>query len=110
MAVRQKQAVLDLVIKHFKEFGLPLDIDFKTYTTIVGAKDAIHAVSVKRSFKAWKYLTHAVRIKCPELKEKPEPVVVPTPKAEPKSVTPKVPKPAPKVAVKPAIKPAVKKD
>ena len=104
MAVRQKQAVLNLVIKHFKEFGLPLDIDFKTYTTIVGDKEAVHAVSVKRSFKAWKYLTHAVKITCPELAKKPEQV------PEPKSVTPRVPKPAPKVAVKPAVKPAVKED
>ena len=102
MAFRQKQAVLDLAVKHFKEFGLPLDIDFKSYTTIVGPKEAIHAISVKRSFKGWKYLVHAVRLKHPELAEKPKP--------EPKPVTPKVPKPAPKAAVKPAVKPAVKED
>jgi hypothetical protein len=110
MAMRQKQAVLNLALKHFEEFGLPLDIDFKTYTAIVGPREAIHAMSVKRSFKAWKYLLHAVNINFSQQapKPKPEPKVVPAP--EPKPVTPKAPKPAPKAAVKPAIKPAVKKD
>ena len=110
MAMRQKQAVLNLALKHFEEFGLPLDIDFKTYTAIIGPREAIHAMSVKRSFKAWKYLLHAVNINLSQQapKPKPEPKVVPAP--EPKPVTPKVPKPAPKAAVKPAIKPAVKKD
>ena len=105
MAMRQKQAVLDLALKHFEEFGLPLDIDFKTYTTIVGPREAIHAMSVKRSFKAWKYLTHALRINYPELSApKPEP------KPEPKPVTPPAPKQTPKASVKPAPKQAVKKD
>ena len=108
MAMRQKQAVLNLALKHFEEFGLPLDIDFKTYTAIVGPREAIHAMSVKRSFKAWKYLLHAVNINLRQQAPKPEPKVVPKP--EPKPVTPKAPKPAPKAAVKPAIKPAVKKD
>ena len=112
MAMRQKQAVLNLALKHFEEFGLPLDIDFKTYTAIIGPREAIHAMSVKRSFKAWKYLLHAVNInlsqQAPKPKPKPKPKVVPAP--EPKPVTPKAPKPAPKAAVKPAIKPAVKKD
>jgi len=112
MAMRQKQAVLNLALKHFKEFGLPLDIDFKTYTTIVGPREAIHAMSVKRSFKAWKYLLHAVNITLRQQAPKPQPKVVPAPEPTPelKPVTPKVPKPAPKAAVKPAIKPAVKKD
>jgi len=107
MAMRQKQAVLNLALKHFEEFGLPLDIDFKTYTAIVGPREAIHAMSVKRSFKAWKYLLHAVNINLRQQAPKPEPSV---PLEEPKPVTPKAPKPAPKAAVKPAIKPAVKKD
>ena len=96
MAIRQKQVVLDIAIKHFTEFGLPLDIDYKSYTAIVGPREAIHPMSVKRSFKAWKYLVHAVRLKCPELAEKPKPE--PVPSKEPK----------PKVAVKPAVRPAVK--
>ena len=99
MAIRQKQTVLNIAIKHFKEFGLPLDIDFKSYTAIVGPREALHPISVKRSFKAWKYLTHAVRVQCPELVNKPKPVPAPT----------KAPKPAPKAAVKPAVRPAVKK-
>ena len=108
--MRQKQAVLNLALKHFKEFGLPLDIDFKTYTTIVGPREAIHAMSVKRSFKAWKYLLHAVNITLKQQAPKPQPKVVPAPEPTPelKPVTPKVPKPAPKAAVKPAPKVAVK--
>ena len=100
MAIRQRQTVLNIAIKHFKEFGLPLDIDFKSYTAIVGPREALHPISVKRSFKAWKYLTHAVRVQCPELADKPAPKPAPS----------KAPKPAPKAAVKPATRPAVKKD
>ena len=103
--MRQKQAVLNLALKHFKEFDLPLNIDFKSYTSIVGPSNAIHAMSVKRSFKAWKYLLHAVRI---NLVREPKPIVAPEPLLEPKSITPKAPKPARKAAVKPA--PAVKED
>ena len=87
MAVRQKQLVLDTAYKHFKEFELPLDIDYKSYMNIVGPKEAIHAISVKRSFKAWKYLTHALKLKHPDLGKKPEPA--PAPKPAPKAkVTP----------------------
>ena len=84
MAVRQKKLVLDTAYKHFKEFELPLDIDYKSYMNIVGPKDAIHPISVKRSFKAWKYLTHALKLKHPELGKKPEPVPAPKPAPEPK--------------------------
>ena len=84
MAVRQKQLVLDTAYKHFKEFELPLDIDYKSYMNIVGPKDAIHAISVKRSFKAWKYLLHALKLKHPELGKKPEPAPAPKPAPEPK--------------------------
>jgi hypothetical protein len=84
MAVRQKQLVLDTAYKHFKEFELPLDIDYKSYMNIVGPKDAIHAISVKRSFKAWKFLTHALKLKHPELGKKPEPAPAPKPAPEPK--------------------------
>ncbi len=87
MAVRQKQLVLDTAYKHFKEFELPLDIDYKSYVNIVGPKEALHAISVKRSFKAWKYLTHALKLKHPDLGKKPEPA--PAPKPAPKAkVTP----------------------
>ena len=98
MAIRQKQVVLDIAIKHFTEFGLPLDIDYKSYTAIVGPREAIHPMSVKRSFKAWKYVTHAIRLKCPELANKPEPIPEPV----------KPPKPASKASGKPTAKTAVK--
>ena len=94
MAVRQKQLVLDTAYKHFKEFELPLDIDYKSYMNIVGPKEAIHAISVKRSFKAWKYLTHALKLKHPDLGKKPEPA--PAPKPAPKAK--ETPKPSSKAA------------
>lgn len=84
MAVRQKQKVLDIAYGHFKEFGLPLDIEYKSYQTIVGPHEALHAISVKRSFKAWKYLLHALKVKHPELAAKPEPKPAPKPAPEPK--------------------------
>jgi hypothetical protein len=93
MAVRQKQKVLDTAYTHFKEFGLPLDIEYKSYVNIVGPKEALHVISIKRSFKAWKYLLHALKIKHPDLREK-----APAPK-------PTTPKPAPKPKAAPS-KPA----
>ena len=102
MAVRQRQAVLEKASKHFKEFELPLSIQHKEYMAIVG-KEACCVITIKRSFKAWKYLIHALRVHYPELTA---PKV--EPKVEPKPVTPKAPKRAPSAAVKPAVKPAVK--
>ena len=86
MAVRQKQKVLDIACGHFKEHKLPLDIDYKTYMNKVGAADALHAISVKRSFKAWKYLLHALKVAHPDLVKQPEPVKAPppAPKASPR--------------------------
>lgn len=84
MAVRQKQKVLDIAYKHFKDFELPLDIEYKSYVDIIGAKDAVHPISVKRSFKAWKYLLHALKKHHPELMKKPEPAPEPAPKPAPK--------------------------
>ena len=70
---------------------------------IVG-RNACCVITIKRSFKAWKYLTHALKSNYPELS-------APKPEPKPKPVTPKAPKPTPKkAAVKPAVKPAVKKD
>jgi len=104
MAVRQRQTVLEKASKHFKDFELPLSIQHKEYMAIVG-KEACCVITIKRSFKAWKYLIHALGIHYPELTApKPEP------KPEPKPVAPKAPKPTSKATGKPAVKPAVKKD
>ena len=48
MAVRQKQKVLDMAYKHFSEFGLPLDIDFKSYYFHY-TKDYVEFLSIKLS-------------------------------------------------------------
>ena len=82
--MRQKQKVLEIAYKHFKDFELPLDIEYKSYVNIIGAKDAVHPVSVKRSFKAWKYLLHALKKHYPDLMKKSEPVPKPAPKPAPK--------------------------
>ena len=87
MGVRAKTTIVEKAAKHFKEFELPLDIEYKSYLTIVGPKEAVSAIQVKRSFKAWKYLLLAVKKYHPELM---------------------APKPAPKAAPKPASKPAPK--
>ena len=94
MAVRQKQKVLDIAYAQFKKHGLALDIDYKEYARVVGSQDALHAISVKRSFKAWKYLVHALKVKHPDLGKKPEPA--PAPKAAPKAK--EAPKPSSKAA------------
>ena len=83
MAVRQKQKVLDIAHEHFKKHNLSLDVDYKTDKDKVGPADALHAISVKRSFKAWKYLLHALKLKHPELMEAPKPKPAPKPKAAP---------------------------
>ena len=84
MAVRQKAKVLEIAHGHFKDFGLPLDIEYKSYVNIVGSNEALHAISIKRSFKAWKYLLHALKLKHPELAATPEPAPKPAPKPKAK--------------------------
>lgn len=81
MAVRHKKTVLAILYKHFKDFELPLDIEYKSYVSIVGMREALNAVSIKRSFKAWKYALLALKNNYPELLKKPAPV---QPVAKPK--------------------------
>lgn len=102
MGVRAKQSILDKTAKHFKDFDLPLDIDHKSYVTIVGAKVATSAIEVKRSFKAWKYLLHAIRKNQPRIVKAPTPAPAPAP-APKKEPTPKA-KPIPKAKPAPAAK------
>ena len=85
MAVRVKKTVLDIAYKHFSVFGLPLDIEYKAYTGIVGPKEALSVPSIKRSFKAWKYLLHALVKHHPDLVKKPEPKPAPKPAPKPKA-------------------------
>ncbi len=66
MSVRQRKKALDTVYTHFKEFELPLDIEYKSYQTIIG-RNALSALSVRRHFRAWKYLLHALKGSHPDL-------------------------------------------
>lgn len=84
MGLRAKKTVLEMASQHFKEFGLPLTIDHKDYVAAVGSKIAISAVSVKRSFKKWSVLLHALRKHYPELVEASKPVPAPAPAPAPK--------------------------
>ena len=85
MGLRAKQTVLQQAAQQFKEFKIPLTIDHKEYVAIVGSKMAINAVSVKRSFKKWSILLHALRKHYPELAEQPKPAPAPKPAAAPKA-------------------------
>ena len=97
MGVRAKTTIVEKAAKHFKEFELPLDIEYKSYLTIVGPKEAVSAIQVKRSFKAWKYLLLAVKKYHPELMApKPAPKPAPKAKAAPKPSSKPAPKAAPK--------------
>lgn len=96
MGLRAKRTVLEMASQHFKEFGLPLTIDHKDYVVAVGSKIAISAISVKRSFKKWSVLLHALRKHYPELVEAPKPAPAPAP--APKSAA--APKAAPAKPVK----------
>jgi len=97
MGLRAKQTVLGQAAQHFKEFKLPLTIDHKEYVAIVGSKMAINAISVKRSFKKWSVLLHALKKHYPELVEKPAPA--PKPAVAPKAAPAKsAPAPKPKAA------------
>ena len=92
MGLRAKQTVLQQAAQQFKEFNLPLTIEHKEYVSIVGPTMAVNAISVKRSFKKWSILLHALRKHYPELAEQPKPT--------------SAPKPAPKPAAAPKAAPA----
>lgn len=100
MGLRAKRTVLEIAAQHFKEFDLPLTIEHKDYVATVGAKMAVNAISVKRSFKKWSVLLHALRKHYPELavEKKPEPAPAPKPAAAPKAA-PAKPASAPKKTV-----------
>ena len=65
--------------KHFLDFELPLNIDQKSYMKIVG-QEAVGVVAIKRSFKQWKYATHALRARMrvvnKEIKPAPQPTLL----------------------------------
>ena len=103
--IRSKKAhVLDKVLKHFTEFKLPLDIEYKAYVAIVG-RDSISPATLKRNFKHWKYILRHLSLHYPELSQKP--VVKPVVKPAVKPVQASTPKAS---YAKPAVKPAVKKE
>jgi hypothetical protein len=103
MGLRVKRTVLEIAAQHFKEFNLPLTIEHKDYVAAVGTKMAVNAISVKRSFKKWSVLLHALRKHYPELAEAPKPALAPKPAAAPKAA-PAKPAPAPKAAAAPVKK------
>jgi len=83
MGLRAKKMVLEVAYEQFKEFDLPLTIEYKKYVEVVGAKMAISVPSVKRSFKKWSILLHALRKHYPDLVKAPKPAPAPKPAAAP---------------------------
>ena len=92
MGVRHKQTIVNTLYKHFKEFELPVDIEYKSYVQIVGVREAVSPVAIKRSFKAWKYALKALTNNYPDILKKPEPVIQPTLVKKPEPVV-EAPKP-----------------
>lgn len=103
MGIRNRRAVLEIAVEHFKEFNIPLTVSHKEYLAIVGTRMGLSTPSIKRSFKRWPILVKAVASKL-ALEKKPEP-----PKPEPKKAEAK-PAPAakPKTAPKPKAAPVKK--
>lgn len=103
MGIRNRKAVLEIAVDHFKEFKIPLDATHKEYLAIVGNRMGLSAPSIKRSFKRWPILMKAVAAKLASEK-KPEPPK-PTPKkAEARPATVTKPKTAPKPKAAPVKK------
>jgi hypothetical protein len=88
MGIRHKKTIVDTLHTQFKEFELPLDIEYKSYAQIVGPRAALSPVAIKRSFKAWKYALAALRKNYPDIgKKKTPPPVVEVKAEEPTSLS-----------------------
>jgi len=93
---RLRQAVNKILIQQFKDWGLPEDIDYKSYCSIVDKP--VTPKQIQKSFYNWRTAVHSVRIM-------DKSVFAPKQKAAPKKEEPK--KEAPK---EPAKKVESKKD
>lgn len=103
MGIRNRKAVLEIAVEHFKEFNIPLTVNHKEYLAIVGTRMGLSAPSVKRSFKRWPILMKAVASKL-AVEKKPEPPKPAPKKAEAKPATVTKPKVAPKPKAAPVKK------
>lgn len=57
---RLRQLVSQTLNTQFREWGLPLDIDYKTYTQLVDKPVTPHMV--QKSFYNWRTAVHSVRL------------------------------------------------
>lgn len=73
---RLRQQAAQILNRQFREWGLPLDIDYKTYTTIVDRPITPH--HIKKSFYNWRTAVHSVRLTGYQ-----EPTYTPEPAPEP---------------------------
>ena len=93
---RLRQSVSKKLAMQFKEWGLPKDIDYKSYCSIVDAP--VTPKEIQKSFYNWRTSVHSVHLL-------DSTIFAPKPKAAPKKEEPK--KEAPK---EPAKKVESKKD
>lgn len=103
MGIRNRRAVLEIAVEHFKEFDIPLNVSHKEYLAVVGTRMGLSAPSIKRSFKRWPILVKAVASKL-AVEKKLEPPKPAPKKAEAKSATVTKPKTAPKPKAEPVKK------
>jgi hypothetical protein len=87
---RLRQSVSKKLVEQFKDWGLPEDIDYKSYCGIVDTP--VTPKEIQKSFYNWKTAVHSVRIVDSS-------VFAPKPKAAPKKAEPKK-EPAKKVESK----------
>lgn len=79
---RLKQDVLRTLTQQFKDWGLPRDIDYKSYCGIVDAPVVPRAI--QKSYYNWKTAVHAVHLNNPAGFEQAPPPPPPPPKPAPK--------------------------
>ena len=95
---RLRKEVNKILVSQFKDWGLPADIDYKSYCGIVDKP--VIPKAIQKSFYNWKTAVLSVKLSNPEVFEKKP---APKPAAAPKAA-PAKPAPAPKPKAEPVEK------
>lgn len=75
---RLRQDINKILVEQFRDWGLPRDIEYKSYCSIVDKPVVPRAI--QKSFYNWNTAVHSVAMSNPEIFQK----AAPAPKAEPK--------------------------
>ena len=78
---RLRQDVTKTLTQQFKDWGLPKDIEYKSYCDIVDAP--ITPKAIQKSYYNWKTAVHSVSLTSPEVFNAPPPPPPPPPAPEP---------------------------